>query len=150
MAKHQLFISKEIDGFFPVRSEAGQLKKTCTLVVNWKGTWEPGDHPELSLVVAPGDELEVVLSSNKHQGGSLWLFQRVVPLLLPTNETVSQGAWERVDVEDEGGSKVLQVNPSLAGDSGESRHGLRISALRQWPVPIVGQGDPGSLTASKP
>jgi len=148
VAKHQLSISKDINGSYPVRSEAGQFKVTRTLVVNWKGKWEPDDRPELYLVVAPGDELEVVLSSEKHPGGSLWLFKRVHPLLLPTQETQHQDAWERVDIES--GSRVLQVNHTLARDSGESRYDLRISALGQRPLPIVGQGQAGSLTASKP
>jgi hypothetical protein len=148
VAKHQLIISKDINRSYPVRSEAGQYKATRTLVVNWKGTWAPGDRPELYLVVAPGDELELVLSSEQHQGGSLWLFKRVLPLLLPTDETERQDAWERVDIES--GSTVLQVNDSLAGVSGESRYDLRISALGQKPVIIVGEGQPGTLTASKP
>lgn len=148
MAKHQLIISKNINRSHPVRSEAGQFKVIRTLVVNWKGTWEPGDHPEQCLVVAPGDELELVLSSEHEEGSSLWFFKRMLALLLPTQETQSQEAWERVDIEK--GSMRFQVNHALAGDSGESRHGLRISKLGQMPLPIVGQGQAGSLTASKP
>lgn len=146
MAKHQLIITP---GPYPVRSEAEQRKATRTLVLNWKGTWEPQERPELYLVVAPGDELELVLSSEMRQGGSLWIFRRELPaLLVPTDETECQDTSERVDLES--GSRVLQVNPSLTGDSGESRYNLRTSALGKVPLPIVGQGQAGTLTATKP
>ncbi|EPX64807.1 hypothetical protein D187_000229 [Cystobacter fuscus DSM 2262] len=148
MAKHQLIIPESIYTSFPVRSEAGRLKELCTLVINWKGTWAPDDDPELSLVVAPGDELEIVLSAERHQGGSLWLFKRELPLLLPENAVRSERTWERVDLER--GSRVLQVNHALSRDSGESRYDLRVSELGQFPEPIVGQGQAGTLTASKP
>lgn len=151
MAKHQLFISKDVSRSYPVRSEAGQFKVTRTLVVNWKGTWEPNEHPEQYLVVAPGDELEVVLSSEKDQGASLWLFRRELsPLLVPTDGTECQDAWERVDLKNGSESTVLQVNPTLARDSGELRYDLRISALGKRPLPIVGEGQAGTMTASKP
>ena len=147
MAKHQLIIS---NGPYPVRPEAGQNKAIRTLVVDAKGTWTPSDHPERYLVVAPGDELELVLSSEKKQGGSLWIFNQGVPLLAPAEGIERQDDWERVDFESGSGSKVLQLNPSLAGASGESRYNVRASALRQRPLPIVGEGQAGSLTASKP
>ncbi|WNG24283.1 hypothetical protein F0U62_09825 [Cystobacter fuscus] len=148
MAKHQLIIPESIYEFYPVRSEAGRLKELRTLVINWKGTWAPDDDSELYLVVAPGDELEIVLSSERHQGGSLWLFKRELPLLLPENEVRSERTWERVDLER--GSKVLQVNHALSRDSGESRYDLCVSELGMAPMPPVGQGQPGTLTASKP
>ncbi|ATB36470.1 hypothetical protein CYFUS_001885 [Cystobacter fuscus] len=148
MAKHQLIIPENIYASFPVRSEAGRLEELLTLVINWKGTWEPGDQPEQYLVVAPGDELEIVLSAERHQGGSLWLFKRELPLLLPENAVLSDRTWARVDLER--GSRVFQVNHALSRDSGESRYDLRVSELRQYPEPIVGQGQPGTLTASKP
>jgi hypothetical protein len=152
VAKHQLFISRDINRAFPVRSEAGQFKVTRTLVINWKGTWEPRDQPDLFLVVAPGDELEIVLSGEQQEAGSLWFTDRLNPvrsLLLPLPEDQPQrGHWERVDIKS--GSVLLQVNPAIARDAGESRYDLRLTALGQLPVPIVGQGQAGTLTASKP
>jgi len=145
VAKHQLIIS---NGLYPVRSEAEQNKVVRTVVVNWKGTWGPHDRPEQYLVVAPGDELEIVLSSERQQGGSLWIFDQGVPLLVPTEGIERQGTLERVDVES--GSKLVQVNQALASNSGESRYNLRATALRQMPIPIVGEGQPGTLSASKP
>jgi hypothetical protein len=81
----------------------------------------------------------------------LWLYKQASLLLMPTEETESQAAWERVDIKS--GGTVLKLNRSLARDSGESRYGLRISALRKQPpplLPLVGQGMTGSLTATKP
>lgn len=151
MAKHQLFINRDISRAFPVRSEAGQFKVTRTLVVNWKGTWEPRDQPDTCLVVAPGDELEIVLSGEQQEASSLWLTNRVNPLrslLLPMPDNQRQNDWERVDIKS--GSEILQVNPAISRDAGESRYDLRITALGQRPMPIVGQGYAGTLTASKP
>ena len=151
MSKHQLIISKDVSRAYPVRSEAGQLKVTRTLVFNWKGTWEPNDRPDLYLVVAPGDELEVVLAAEQDQRSSLWLFNRGNPLpslLSPVSESQPQDHWERVDLQKEG--VLLRVNQTISRDSGESRYDLRISPLGQRPMPIVGQGQPGTLTASKP
>jgi hypothetical protein len=152
VAKHQLIISEEIDEEYPVRSEAGQFQNVRALVVNWKGKWAPFDSPEQYLVVAPGDELELVLSSKKRKGGSLWLYKQDSLLLMPTEETESQDAWERVDIKS--GSTVLEVNRSLARDSGEARYYLRISALKKKPQPLrpppVGQGMTGTLPATKP
>ena len=125
---------------------------TRTLVVNWKGTWEPRDQPDVCLVVAPGDELEVVLSGEPPEASSLWLASRVNPLrslLLPMPDNQRQdGDWERVDIKS--GSVTLQVNPAISRDAGESRYDLRITALGQRPIPIVGQGQAGTLSASKP
>jgi hypothetical protein len=151
VAKHQLIISRDIKRPPVVRSEGGQFKATRMLVINWKGTWEPRDQPDLYLVVAPGDELEIVLADEQQQGGSLWLFNRVNPLrslLLPMPESQRQDRWERVDIQK--GSVILTVNQAIAQDSGESRYDLRVSALGEMPPPIVGQGQPGTLTASKP
>ncbi|HEX5749732.1 MAG TPA: hypothetical protein VFZ09_26105 [Archangium sp.] len=151
MAKHQLIISRDFKRPSVLRSEEGQLKATRTLVVNWKGSWEPRDQPELFLVVAPGDELEIVFADEQHESGSLWLFNRVNPLrslLLPLPESQRQERWERVDLQK--GSVILTVNGEIARDSGESRYDLRVSALGEMPPPIVGQGNPGTLTASKP
>lgn len=146
MAKHQLIIS---NGAWPARSEAGHTKTVRTLVVDAKGTWTPpSEHPERYLVVAPGDELEVVLSPDKKQGGSLWIFNQGVPLLEPAAGIERQDDWERVDLES--GSRVLRMNPVLASASGESRYNVRASGLRQKPLPIVGEGQAGSLTASRP
>lgn len=148
MAKHQLIISDDQNPRYPVRSEAGQSKATSHVVVNWKGTWEPGDQPETYLVVAPGDEIEIVLSSEMNEGASLWLFDEMehkVPLL---SRSKSQTGEERVDIKR--GSKVVQVKHALAGDPRELRYYLRTSPLREHPPIIVGQGDPGTLTASKP
>lgn len=151
MAKHQLLISSKLDKAFPFRSEEGQYKKTLLLIVNWTGTWGPRDRPDLCLVVAPGDELEIVLAAEEvAQGGSLHFVKRGdpgVPLLasLPTGER--QGNRERVDLET--GSVLLQVDPALSRE-GELLYGLRISGLRQVPYPIVGQGQAGSLTATRP
>ena len=61
-------------------------------------------------------------------------------MLLPLPESQRQDQWERVDLQKEG--VILQVNQTIARDSGESRYDLRISPL--------GQGQPGTLTASKP
>jgi hypothetical protein len=149
--KHRLIISEEKHGPYPVLSKARKNTPILTLVVNWKGTWEPEDSPERYLVVEPGDKLELVLSAENKKGGSLWLLKRELPLFLPTEKTERQEAWERMDVES--GSRILQVNRTLARDAGESRYALRVSAMRMKPrppVPIVGQGQPGSLTASKP
>jgi hypothetical protein len=169
VAKHQLIISREIDRKYPIRSEAGQSKVTRTVVVNWKGTWEPGDQPEAYLVVAPQDEIEIVLQPDEYGDASLWFFtpeDQKVPLFpQPWNPVRSvkklansvRALWDgnrrddddvRVDLPS--GSKVLEVNDMLAGDSRESRYGLRISSLGQRPVPIGGQGNAGSLTATKP
>jgi hypothetical protein len=148
VAKHQLIISKETHVSCPVRSEAGQLKPTRTLVVNWKGTWEPRDQPDHYLVVAPGDELELVLSAEQREGGSLWLLHWVNPSPSVLSESQRQGKWEHVDLQT--GSVRLQVNPDLAHEAGESRYELRITALGQIPAPIVGQGQAGTLTATKP
>ncbi|OJT18179.1 hypothetical protein BO221_42620 [Archangium sp. Cb G35] len=151
MAKHQLIISKDINGNFPVRSEEGQLKTTRTLVVNWKRTWEPRDRADLFLVVAPGDELEVVLAEEQREGGSLWLYNRVNPLrslLVPLPEGPHRDGVMRVDLQK--GSVILTVDPAIARDAGESRYDLRISALGGVPAPFVGQGQAGTLTASKP
>jgi hypothetical protein len=151
VAKHQLIIPEDPYDYYPARSEAGKSKNIRTLVVNWKGKWQPDDHPERYLVVAPGDELELVLASKKQKGGSLWLFKRELPLFQPTQETESEDAWQRVDLKS--GSKVLQVNLSLAPGSGESRYDLRISALKKKPlppIPVVGSGQAGTLTATKP
>lgn len=148
MAKHQLIIS---NGPFPVLSEAEQDKDIRTLVVNGKDSWAPGDHPEQCLVVAPGDELEVVLSPKMPEGGSLWIFhQQELPLFEPMEGIEGQKGWERVDFESGSKSRVLRVNPSLAEASGESRYNVRATELREIPMPIVGQGSPGTLTASKP
>jgi hypothetical protein len=150
MAKHQLIIPEDLYEYYPSRSDAGQSKQTRTLVINWKGKWSRNDSPKEYLVVAPGDELEVVLASKK-KGGSLWLYKQELPLLLPTEEAESQEAWERVDIKR--GSRVLKVNRSLAGGSGEVRYDLRISALKKEPLPPlppVGQGQAGTLTATKP
>jgi hypothetical protein len=147
VAKHQLSIS---NGAWPVLSEAGQNKAVRTLVVNWKGTWEARDRPERFLLVAPGDELELVLSADKQQGGSLWIFNSGVPLLEPAEGIERQDDWERVDLESGSGSRVVRVNQTLAGGSGESRYSVRATGLRQKPVPIVGEGQAGSLTASRP
>ncbi|WP_146209946.1 hypothetical protein [Vitiosangium sp. GDMCC 1.1324] len=151
MAKHQLIISKDISRNYPVRSEAGELKETRTLVVNWDGTWKPNDRPDKYLVVAPGDELEIVLAAEKDEGSSLWLYNRVRPLpslLLPLPEDQRQGGVERVDIKS--GSVILEVNRAIARDAGESRYDLRISAMGEIPMPIVGQGQPGTLTATRP
>lgn len=151
MAKHQLIISDELYDAYPSRSEAGKSKETTTLVVNWKGKWARGDSPKQYLVVAPGDELELVLSPEKRKGGSLWLYKQERALLMPSQEAESQAAWLRVDIKS--GSKVFKVNHLLAHDSGESRYDLRISALRKKPVPPmppVGEGQTGSMTATKP
>jgi hypothetical protein len=145
VAKHQLIIP---NGPFPVRSEAEQLKAVRTLVVNWKGTWAPSDHPERYLVVAPGDELEVVLAADKPRGGSLWIFNQGIPLLEPAEGVERANGSERLDLES--GSRVLRLNQALAGASGESRYNLRASALREPPIPFVGEGQAGTLSASKP
>ncbi|MFL5346367.1 MAG: hypothetical protein ACJ8AT_16380 [Hyalangium sp.] len=147
MAKHQLIIS---NGAWPVLSEAGQNKAVRTLVVDAKGTWVPSAHPERYLVVAPGDELEIVLSPDKQQGGSLWIFNQGAPLLEPAEGIERKDDWERVDFESGSGSRVLRLNQALAGASGESRYNVRATGLRQKPVPIVGEGQTGSLTASRP
>ncbi|WP_375768507.1 hypothetical protein NR798_43650 [Archangium gephyra] len=151
MSKHQLIISKDVSRAYPVRSEAGQFKVTRTLVINWKGEWAPNDRPDLYLVVAPGDELELVLAAEQDQGTSLWLFNRVNPLpslLSPVSESQPKDQWERVDLQKEG--VILRVNQAIARDAGESRYDLRISPLGQRPMPIVGQGQAGTMTASKP
>ncbi|MCY1082515.1 hypothetical protein [Archangium lansingense] len=168
MARHQLIISRELSRKYPIRSEAGQSKVTSRVVVNWKGTWEPDDQPEMYLVVAPQDEIEIVLQPDEFGGAGLWFFkqeEQKTPLFRPTLEpgrlikklaTSLQSLWDpqsedeedRVDIES--GSRILEVNHMLAGDSGESRYSLRLSGLGQRPVPIGGQGQPGSLTASKP
>jgi hypothetical protein len=145
VAKHQLSIS---NGAWPVLSEAGQNKTVRTLVVNWKGTWEARDRPERFLVVAPGDELELVLSTDNPHGGSLWIFNQGAPLLEPAEGIERKEDWERVDLES--GSRVVRVNQTLAGGSGESRYNVRATGLRQMPLPIVGEGQAGSLTASRP
>ncbi|WNG56457.1 hypothetical protein F0U59_18090 [Archangium gephyra] len=149
MAKHQLIISRDFKKPAVVRSEGGQLKATRMLVVNWKGTWAPRDQPDLYLVVAPGDELEIVLGDEQQEASSLWLFNRVNPLRsLLLLESQRQDPWERVDIQK--GSVILTVNQAIAKDSGESRYDLRVTALGQKPPPIVGQGQAGTLTASKP
>ncbi|AKJ02373.1 hypothetical protein ATI61_108240 [Archangium gephyra] len=151
MAKHQLIISRDSKNPSVVRSEEGQLKHTRTLVVNWKGSWEPREQPGLFLVVAPGDELEIVFADEQHESASLWFFSRVNPLsslLLPLPESHRQGQWERVDLQK--GSVILTVNGAIARDSGESRYDLRVSAVGEMPPRIVGQGNPGTMTASKP
>ncbi|MFE8600301.1 hypothetical protein [Archangium violaceum] len=151
MAKHQLIISRDFKRPPVARSEGGQLKPTRMLVVNWKGTWAPRDQPDLYLVVAPGDELEIMLADEQQQASSLWLFNRVNPsssLLLLTPESRREDPWERVDIPK--GSVILTVNQVIARDSGESRYDLRVTALGQRPPPIVGQGQAGTLTASKP
>ncbi|MET0401772.1 MAG: hypothetical protein ABW123_05180 [Cystobacter sp.] len=147
MAKHRLILSHS-NKYYPVRSEAGQLQATRVLVVTGTGRWTPEDRPELYLVVAPGDELEFALESPQHPGGSVWLFKKTPAVLLPKTDTQQQEAWERVDIES--GSRILQVNPALTRDSGECRYDLRISALNQRPLIIVGQGQAGSLTATRP
>jgi len=149
VAKHQLNISDDITWFCPVRLEAGQYKEVHTLVVNWNGKWDPKDRPEHCLVVAPGDELEVVLSPKMEHGGSLWIFKQKVSLFLPTQDLHEEDTSSvRVDIQK--GSKVLQVNHALAHGAGESRYDLRISGLRAYPMPPVGQGQAGNLTATKP
>lgn len=149
MAKYQLSIS---NGPFPVRTdEAGQVTSVRTLVVNWTGAWGPRDHPERFLKVAPGDELELVLSPEMPRGGSLWIYDQGLPLFEPAEGIERQEHWERVDFEPGGsGSRVLRVNPALANGSGESRFNVRASDLREIPMPFVGEGQAGSLTASKP
>lgn len=147
MAKHQLTLSP---GPWPVRSETEKHAPVRTLVVHWKGSWGPRDHPERFLMVAPGDELEVVLSPEMKQGGSLWLFNEGVPLLEPAEGIERQNGYERVDFESGSGSRVLRLNPALAGASEESRYGVRATGLRELPIPIVGEGQAGSLTASRP
>jgi hypothetical protein len=169
VARHQLIISREIDRKYPIRSEAGQSKVTTRVVVNWKGTWEPGDQPETYLVVAPQDEIEIVLQPDEYGGASLWFFtpedqkfpvfsrpwspMRSVKKLVNSVRSMWDGNKKddddvRVDLPS--GSKVLEVNYMLAGDSRESRYGLRISGLGEHPKPIGGQGNPGSLTTTKP
>ncbi|KFA92158.1 hypothetical protein [Archangium violaceum] len=151
MAKHQLIISKKINGNFPVRSEEERFNAIRTLVVNWKGTWEPRERPDLFLVVAPGDELEVVLADEQHEGGSFWLFNRESPsrpLLVPLPEGQRLDGVERVDLQK--GSVILTVDPTIAKDAGESRYNLRVSVLGMPPAPFVGQGQAGTLIASKP
>ncbi len=146
--KHQLIIPLPKSAIFPARSEAGQLKDVCTLVVNSSGTFPPGESHEDTLVVAPGDELEIVLTSEEeHPGGSVWFFKQEIPLLLP-DHAISRESMERVDLES--GSRVFEVNHALAGASGESRYGLRATALGEYPMPMVGQGNPGTMIASKP
>lgn len=147
MAKHQLIISP---GPWPVRSETEKRDPVRTLVVHWNGSWGPRDHPERFLMVAPGDELEVVLSPEMKEGGSLWLFNEGVPLLELVEGIERQRGSERVDFESGSGSRVLRMNPALAEASGESRYGVRATGLRKPPVPIVGEGQAGSLTASRP
>jgi hypothetical protein len=121
------------------------------------------------LVVAPQDEIEIVLQPDEYGGASLWFFapeEQKVPLFSqPWNPVRSvkklansvRTLWggnrsddDDVRVDLPSGSKVLEVNAMLAGDSRESRYGLRISALGKRPVPIGEQGNPGSLTATKP
>ncbi len=151
MAKHQLIISRDFKKPSVVRSEGGELKPTRMVVVNWKGTWEPRDQPDLYLVVAPGDELEIVLADEEPQGASLWLSNRVNPLpslLGPLPENQRQDKSEHVNIQK--GSVLLTVNQTISRDAGESRYDLRVTALGQRPPPIVGQGQPGTLTASKP
>ena len=151
MAKHQLFISRDTSRSFPVRSVGGRFEVTRKLVVNWKGTWAPKDKPDEYLLVAPGDELEVVLSGEKQEASSLWLTNDENPLpslLLPMPDNQRQGDWERVDIKS--GSVILQVNPAISRDAGESRYSLRITELGKRPIPIVGQGYAGNITASKP
>lgn len=151
MAKHQLIISRDLHRAFPVRSEEGQFKVTRTLVINWNGSWEPRDQPEQCLMVAPGDELEVVLADEQREGGSLWIYKRMnslPPLFVPLPEDKHGNGMERVDLEK--GSVILTVNPALAKDAGEARYNLRISALGEVPAPFVGQGQAGTLIATKP
>jgi hypothetical protein len=70
-------------------------------------------------------------------------------LFLPTEDTHNEeDSSVRVDIKK--GSKVLKVNHALAHESGESRYALRISELGQFPMPMVGQGQAGTLTATKP
>ena len=158
MAKHQLIISLDRNKNFPVRSEEGRFQETHLLVVNWTGTWGPRDRPALCLVVEPGDELEIALSAGQTGGGSLWLYNRSNPLpsllshlpppLAPLPERQPQDTWERVDLET--GSVLLQVNPAISRDAGESLYKLRVSSLGQAPYPLVGQGQAGNLTATRP
>ncbi|WNG56456.1 hypothetical protein F0U59_18085 [Archangium gephyra] len=167
MAKHQLSISRDMNLRHPVRSEAGQSKATSMVVVNWKGTWESGEQSETYLVVAPQDEIEIVLSSGEEGGSSVWFFDQLgqkVPLLRPQGNpwgilhplvTWIRSLWnsetdgeQRVDIKS--GSKVVQLNQALAGDSREFRYYLRISELGERPPRIGGQGQAGTLTASKP
>ncbi|MFY0527987.1 hypothetical protein ACN28I_34140 [Archangium gephyra] len=158
MAKHQLIISRDINRKHPVRSEAGQSKVISRVVVNWKGTWEPDAQPEMYLLVAPQDEIEIVLQPDEYGSASLWFMKPMeqgAPLFQPPGNPFKRLASlfrkddeERVDLKR--GSKVLQVNDALAGEPGELRYVLRISGLGERPVPIGGQGNPGTLTASKP
>lgn len=149
MAKYQLII---VNDSLPIRSETEQNTFIRTLVVHWTGAWAPNDHPEHYLVVEPGDELEVVLSARKSQGGSLWIYDNGIPLLEPVEGIERQGNSERIDFESEsqGQSRSFRLNPSLARVSGEVRYNVRTSPLRQQPPPFVGEGQAGSLTASKP
>ena len=146
MTTHRLILS-DTQNNYPVHPEAKGSRIIRVLVVHWTGHWAPTDHPEHCLVVAVGDELEFALESKRHPGASVWLFPKTRALLLGPDEE-SPGSWERVDVAS--GSKVLRVNPALVQDSREQRYDVRLSALGQWPRPIVGQGQAGSLTATKP
>lgn len=162
MARHQLIISRDKSLRHPVRSEAGQFEVTTRVVVNWKGTWGPYEQHETYLVVAPQDEIEIVLATGERDS-SLWFIheteqtpQEQTPrsTTLPLFEQAArslvklQDDRERVDIKE--GSEVLQVNHALASEPRELRCYLRISDLGKRPPMIAGQGNPGSLTTTKP
>ncbi|WP_224249366.1 hypothetical protein [Hyalangium gracile] len=140
MAKHQLIINA-LNQEFPLRSEGGELKPTRTLVVNGKGTWAPSDVPEQCMVVAPGDELELVLQVRAVAFLSLRSASEV-PLLLPTEQFDSQSRSQRITTMT---SISFEVNRAIPPSAGELRYDL-LMRLK----PHFGGGNADTMVATKP